>query len=144
YSVRELRGASHPGNLTEHPEIDVDFVLHLEPEETPGSGVAARWARDGRVGDTMSMLGPNKHLVGADYGGIEVRPAGVGAGMLPGDDTALTAICSILKDMPASLGGHAVIEVLDATGLQQVLTRSGVQITWLTRGQAPHVHLMIA
>ena len=144
YSVRELRGAGHPGNLTEHPEIDVDFVLHLEPEETPGSGVAARWARDVRVGDTISMLGPNKHLVGPDYGGIEFRPGSARTVLLAGDETALPAICSILEALPASIGGHAVIEVPDATDQQQVLTRSGVQITWLTRGQAPHGQLMTA
>src|SRR5690625_365249 len=144
YSVRELRGAGHPGNLTEHPEIDVDFVLHLEPEEIPGSGVAARWARDVQVGDTISMLGPNQHLVGPDYGGIEFRPGSARTVLLAGDETALPAICSTLEALPASISGHAVIEVPDATDQQQVLTKSGVQVTWLVRGQAPHGQLMTA
>lgn len=144
YSVRELREAGHPGNLTEHPEIDVDFVLHLEPEQTPGNGVAARWARDAREGDTISMLGPNKHLVGPDYGGIEFRPGTARTVLLAGDETALPAICSILEALPDSIGGHAVIEVPDASDQQQVPTRSGVQITWLVRGERTHGELMTA
>lgn len=144
YSVRELRGAGHPGNLTEHPELDVDFVLHLEPQEIPGSGVAARWASSARVGDTLSMLGPNQRVVGPDYGGIEFRPGSARTVLLAGDETALPAICAILEALPASIGGHAVIEVPDASDQQQVLTRSGVQLTWLTRGDRPHGELMTA
>lgn len=144
YSVREMRGAGHPGNLGEHPEIDIDFVLHLEPEETFGSGVAARWARDAQVGDTLSMLGPNKHLIGPDYGGIEFRPGSARTVLLAGDETALPAICSILEALPASISGHAVIEVPDASDEQVVPTRSGVQITWLARGERPHGELMRA
>ena len=64
--------------------------------------------------------------------------------LLAGDETALPAICSILEALPASISGHAVIEVPDATDQQQVLTKSGVQVTWLVRGQAPHGQLMTA
>ncbi|MGO1408085.1 MAG: ATP-binding cassette domain-containing protein, partial [Brachybacterium sp.] len=74
YTVREHRAAGHPGNLSDQPEIDVDVVLHLDPDPQPGQGVAARWAHDAQVGGTLSMLGPNRHLVGPDYGGIEFRP----------------------------------------------------------------------
>ncbi|GAA1491148.1 SIP domain-containing protein [Brachybacterium sacelli] len=144
YTVRAQRGAGHPGNLTEHPELDIDFVLHLDPEEIPGSGVAARWARDARVGDTISMLGPNRHVVGPGYGGIEFRPGEARTVLLVGDETAAPAICSILEALPEAIAGHAVIEVPDASDQQQVLTRSGVQVTWLTRGERPHGELMSA
>ncbi|APX34778.1 cobalamin ABC transporter ATP-binding protein [Brachybacterium sp. P6-10-X1] len=144
YTVRAQRGAGHPGNLTEHPEIDIDVVLHLDAEELPGSGVAARWARDARVGDTISMLGPNRHVVGPDYGGIEFRPGAARTVLLIGDETAAPAICSILEALPESIAGHAVIEVPDASDQQQVLTRSGVQVTWLARGERPHGELMTA
>ncbi|NMA78320.1 MAG: SIP domain-containing protein [Actinomycetales bacterium] len=144
YSVREMRGAGHPGNHTEHPEIDVDFVLHLEPEETFGSGVAARWASAAQVGDTLVMLGPNKHLVGPEYGGIEFRPGSARTVLLAGDETALPAICGILEALPDSISGHAVIEVPHASDEQQILSRSGVQVTWLARGDRPHGELMTA
>ncbi|GAA1483617.1 SIP domain-containing protein [Brachybacterium fresconis] len=144
YTVRAQRGAGHPGNLTAHPEIDIDVVLHLDAEEIPGSGVAARWARDARVGDTISMLGPNRHVVGPDYGGIEFRPGAARTVLLVGDETAAPAICSILEALPEAIAGHAVIEVPDASDQQQVLTRSGVQVTWLVRGERPHGELMAA
>ena len=138
YTVRDQRAAGHPGNLSGLPEIDVDFVLHLEPEPIPGSGVAARWAKDAAVGDTISLLGPNRALVGPDYGGIEFRPGTARTVLLVGDETAVPAIGSILEALPASISGHALLEVPDHRDQQQLLTRSGVQVTWLARGDRPH------
>ncbi|WP_193107146.1 SIP domain-containing protein [Brachybacterium sp. FME24] len=142
YTVRDLRAAGHPGNLGADPEIDVDFVLHLDPEQTPGSGVAARWADAAQVGDTLCLLGPNKHLVGPDYGGIEFRPGTARTVLLVGDETAVPAIGSILESLPASISGHALIEVPDASDQQRILTRSGVQVRWLPRGDRPHGELL--
>lgn len=144
YTVREQRGAGHPGNLTEHPELDVDMVLHLEPEQRPGRGVAARWAQQASVGDRIDVLGPNRHLVDAEYGGIEFRPGTARTLLLAGDETAAPAICSILEALPPSMSGHAVVEVAHESDRQQVLTRSGVQVTWLVRGDAPHGELLDA
>lgn len=144
YTVRDFRAAGHPGNVSEHPEIDVDFVLHLEPEVTQGSGVAARWAQQAQVGDTISMLGPNKHLVGPDYAGIEFRPGTARTVLLVGDETALPAIGSILESLPASITGHALVEIPDAADEQRILTRSGVQMRWLPRGDRPHGELLAA
>src|SRR5699024_4489537 len=133
FSVRGRRVAGHPGNLTEHPEIDVDFVLHLEPEETPGSGVAARWARDVRVGDTISMLGPNKRLVGPDYGGIEFRPGSARRLLLAGEEPPLPAIRAILETLPAGLTGHAFLGGPDGRGQQRVPSRPRLAPTWRAR-----------
>lgn len=144
YTVREHRAAGHPGNLTAQPEIDIDVVLHLDPVEQPGQGVAARWARDAQVGDTVSLLGPNRHLVGPDYGGIEFRPGTARTVLLVGDETALPAIGSILEALPASISGHALIEVPEAGDTQQLLSRSGVQVTWLPREGRPHGELLDA
>ena len=144
YTVREHRAAGHPGNLTAQPEIDIDVVLHLDPVEQPGQGVAARWARDAQVGDTVSLLGPNRHLVGPDYGGIEFRPGTARTVLLVGDETALPAIGSILEALPASISGHALIEVPETGDAQQLLSRSGVQVTWLPREGRPHGELLDA
>ena len=142
YSIRELRGAGHPGNLGPDPELDIDMVLHLEDPVVPGSGVAARWAASAQVGDTITMLGPNRRLIGPDYGGIEFRPGPARRLLLAGDETALPAICAILETLPASFTGHALIEVPDAGDEQRVLTRSCVEVTWLARGDAPHGTLL--
>ncbi|MGO1226083.1 MAG: SIP domain-containing protein [Brachybacterium sp.] len=144
YTVREHRAAGHPGNHTANPEIDIDVVLHLDPVEVPGQGVAARWARDARVGDTLTMLGPNRHLVGPEYGGIEFRPGTARTVLLVGDETALPAVGSILEALPASISGHALLEVPEAGDQQQLLTRSGVQVTWLPREGRPHGELLDA
>ncbi|MGO2310938.1 SIP domain-containing protein [Brachybacterium tyrofermentans] len=144
YTVRDFRAAGHPGNHGEHPEIDVDFVLHLEPEVIQGSGVAARWAQQAQIGDTISMLGPNKRLVGPDYSGIEFRPGTARTVLLVGDETALPAIGSILESLPASITGHALVEIPDAADEQRILTRSGVQVRWLPRGDRPHGELLAA
>ncbi|MEV0867890.1 SIP domain-containing protein [Brachybacterium paraconglomeratum] len=142
YSIREMRGAGHPGNLGEDPELDIDMVLHLEEPAVPGSGVAARWAAAAEVGDTITMLGPNRRLVGPDYGGIEFRPGTARRLLLAGDETALPAICAILETLPAGFTGHAFIEVPDARDEQRVLSRSDVELTWLARGDAPHGTLL--
>ena len=145
YTVREHRAAGHPGNLSAQPEIDIDVVLHLDPlEQREGQGVAARWARDAQVGDTVSLLGPNRRLVGPDYGGIEFRPGTARTVLLVGDETAVPAIGSILEALPASISGHALLEVPEAGDAQQLLSRSGVQVTWLPREGRPHGELLDA
>lgn len=142
YSVRELRGAGHPGNVGPDPELDLDMVLHLEEPVVPGRGVAARWAAAAQVGDHVSLLGPNTHLTDPSYGGIEFRPGTARRLLLAGDETALPAICAILESLPESFTGHALIEVPHAEDEQRVPTRSGVELTWLARGDAPHGTLL--
>ncbi|ATG53905.1 cobalamin ABC transporter ATP-binding protein [Brachybacterium ginsengisoli] len=144
YTVREQRAAGHPGNITEHPEIDIDMVLHLDPVEVPGQGVASRWARDAQVGDSITLLGPNRHLVGPEYGGIEFRPGSARTVLLVGDETAVPAIGSILEALPDSITGHALLEVPHAEDEQALLSRSGVQVTWLPREGRPHGELLDA
>ena len=138
YSVRELRGAGHPGNIGIHAELDIDLVLHIEDNPAPGTGVAARWAASAQVGDPITLLGPNAHLLGPDYGGIEFRPGPARRLLLAGDETALPAICAILETLPEGFTGHALIEVPDAADAQRVLTRSDIEISWLARGDGPH------
>ncbi|WP_114853524.1 SIP domain-containing protein [Brachybacterium sp. YJGR34] len=144
YTVRAQRAAGHPGNVSEHPEIDVDFVLHLEEDQVPGHGVAARWAHGAQVGDRITMLGPNRALVGPEYGGIEFRPGTARTVLLVGDETAVPALGSILEALPPTISGHALLEVPEAGDAQDLLTRSGVQVTWLAREGRPHGELLDA
>jgi len=142
YTVRDQRAAGHPGNVSEHPEMDIDMVLHLDPVEQPGQGVAARWARDAQVGDPITLLGPNRHLVGPEYGGIEFRPGTARTVLLVGDETAVPAVGSILEALPASVTGHALLEVPESGDVQELHTRSGVQVTWLPREGCAHGELL--
>src|SRR5699024_1137540 len=97
-----------------------------------------------REGDTISMLGPNRHLVGPDYGGIEFRPGTARNVLLVGDETAVPAVGSILEALPASISGHTLLEVPEAGDAQQLHSRSGVQVTWLPREGRPHGELLDA
>ena len=97
-----------------------------------------------RWGTPSRLLGPNRHLVGPDYGGIEFRPGTARTVLLVGDETAVPAIGSILEALPASISGHALLEVPEAGDAQQLLTRSGVQVTWLPREGRPHGELLDA
>lgn len=119
-------------------EIDVDMVLHLMPEVAFGHGVAARWAAGAQIGDHITVLGPNRHLVDASYQGIEFRPGAARHVLLAGDETALPAISSILESLPPDMRGHAVIEVPTESDCVPVQTSSRVQVHWLVRGHAPH------
>lgn len=138
YTVRAQRAAGHPGNLGTDPEIDIDFVLHPDPSNTPGSGVASRWATDASEGDRITMLGPNSALVVPDYGGIEFRPGSARNILMVGDETALPAIASVLEALPPAFTGRALIEVPEAADAQRIATSSAVQVTWIARDDAPH------
>lgn len=131
YTVRELRSAGHPGNLTEHPELDIDFVAH------PG-GKAADWALAAQVGDQLTLIGPNRHLAAPGYGGIEFHPGRARRILLAGDETAAPAICSILEALPESFTGTAFVEVPTASDALPTITKSRVSLTWLPRDEQPH------
>ncbi len=145
YTVRALRPAGHRDNRGTGAEIDIDFVLHLSTEGgQPSGGPATMWAAHAEIGDELLLLGPNKALCSADYGGIEFRPGSAKRILLAGDETAAPAICSILESLPAGLTGHALIEVPETADIQGSTTRSGVSVQWLPRGLHPHGELLAA
>ncbi|MCS6712115.1 siderophore-interacting protein [Brachybacterium sp. EF45031] len=150
YTVRAQRAAGDPRSITSLPEIDLDMVLHLMDEDVFGQGVAARWVQNAQVGDHVTVLGPNRHLVDTGYGGIEFRPADSRDVLLVGDETALPAIASILDSAPAHLRGRAVIEVPCADDCLDLSTESRIAVTYLVRkgaaeGEAsPHGELLEA
>ncbi len=134
YTVRALRPA---GPAT---ELDVDVVLHLD--EHGRGGPASTWAAQARPGDPMTLLGPST-AAGATPGGIEWRPPVPRPGapvrvLLAGDETAVPAVCSVLDGLGEGYVGDVVLEVPDATDVQDVRTPPGLRTTWLSRGDRPH------
>lgn len=122
------------------PEIDVDFVMHLDAEGR--GGPAAEWAAASRPGDRVCVIGPNaaaaQCLTAGAYGGIEWSPGLAQHVLLAGDETAVPAIGAILESLPADVGGHAFLEVPTAADVQELHTPSSVTVTWLPRDGKPH------
>lgn len=122
------------------PELDVDFVLHLDDDGR--GGPAAEWAASATPGDRVCIIGPNvaaaQCATAGAYGGIEFRPGLAQHVLLAGDETAVPAISAILEALPEHVGGHAFLEVPSARDVQPIATRSSVAIRWLPRGGAGH------
>lgn len=149
YTVRNTRadGVHASQNC---PEIDVDFVIHLDAEGN--GGPASNWAAEARIGDQLTLIGPNESA--DSYGGIEWSPPAIEPGeaaryvdelhphsrrvLFAGDETAVPAISSILEALPAGYTGNAYLEVPAAEDFIDVDTASGVEITWIARNGRPH------
>jgi NADPH-dependent ferric siderophore reductase len=124
YTVRELRGAGEDTRLV------VDFVIHTEDG---AAGPGSSWAEHASVGDRLVVLGPRR---GRDFGGIEWAPGTASRLLLAGDETAVPAICAILRDLPWSARGAAFLEVPTAADVQTVPHPEGVEVVWLPRDGA--------
>ncbi|WDF33020.1 siderophore-interacting protein [Arthrobacter agilis] len=134
YTVRESRCGGA------RPEVDVDFVMHLDAEGR--GGPASEWAAAAKPGDRVCIIGPNssaaKCATAGAYGGIEWSPGLAQHVLLAGDETAVPAISAILESLPEDMGGRAFLEVPDAGDIQAIETRSSVTVTWLVRGDRVH------
>lgn len=124
YSVRDLRVDAVTGDT----EVDVDFVLHLEPGLT---GPASRWASTATVGQELYIVGPRRGV--AEHGGAEYAPGTAASVLLAGDETAAPAIARILEDAPRDLRGEAFIEVPSPADVLAIDAPSGVDVHWLPR-----------
>lgn len=102
-------------------EIDVDFVLH-PGDEMPG----ARFGREATPGAVVGMTGP---------GGGNLKPAA--RYIFAGDETALPAISRMLEELPPHAEAKAFVEIADASEMQDVPLRPGLELNWLSRGGAP-------
>lgn len=134
---------------TVYPELDVDFVLHVDA--AGHGGPAATWARNAKPGDSLTLIGPNNraaHCVTAEtYSGIEWRPGLAQRILLAGDETAVPAISAILASLPSYVSGHAILEVPEAGDFLGLTTAADVEVSWLARGAAtgrsrPHGELL--
>ncbi|MHA7144597.1 siderophore-interacting protein [Arthrobacter sp. TmT3-37] len=134
YTVRNVRCGGP------RPEIDVDFVMHLD--EDGRGGPASEWASAARPGDRVCIIGPNSSAAqcatAGAYGGIEWSPGLAQHVLLAGDETAVPAISAILEALPEDISGSAFLEVPDLQDVQAISTKSSVAITWLARGDRPH------
>jgi len=143
YTVRAFREAGHRDNSGLTAELDIDFVMHGHVVDGKlQGGPATEFGDRAQVGDQLLLLGPNKFLNDASYGGIEFRPGDASRIVLAGDETAAPAICAILESLPSHVTGHALIEVPQTTDILGASTRSGVSVQWLTRGNNVHGELL--
>ncbi|WP_336217017.1 siderophore-interacting protein [Nonomuraea sp. LPB2021202275-12-8] len=130
YTARLVRPAAR--------EVDVDVVMH------PDGGPVARWAETVRPGDPVMLYGPDSRYEGEAPGGLEFRPpAGTGAVLIAGDETAVPAICSILERLPAGFEGEALMEVPREADFLDVETASSVKVSWLARQDGERGALLV-
>lgn len=112
-------------------ELDIWFVLHGgdEGHEREGDGGhAAAWAARARPGDPAGLWGPR----------IAYEPPdGTDWYLLVADETGLPAVAAILESLPSDATGHAFVEVVDASGHQELRDLAGFEVTWLHRDGAP-------
>lgn len=118
------------------PELDIDFVLHLDAHG--GGGPATVWAANAQVGQGLTILGPNRHS--DDPAGIEFRPPTPAPGqqvqlLLAGDETALPAMAAILETLPDHYTGTALIEVPSDEDRQHLTAPPGMQVLFLPRAE---------
>ncbi|MGI6879416.1 siderophore-interacting protein [Microbacterium sp. gxy059] len=111
YTVRDAR--------SDPPEIDVDFVVHGD------AGVAGPWAARAQPGDRVALI---------DQGCGWTDPV-AGRVLLVADESGLPAVAGILRDLPRTARGRALIELFDARDEQPTGAPDGVEVTWLVRGE---------
>lgn len=122
YTIRDVLGTGVDTRLV------LDFVLH------PGAhGPGSDWAAGAKEGDEVMVLVPRR---GESYGGIEWSPGDADRLLLVGDETAVPAVCSILKSLPETAAGHVFLEVPTSADVQDFRCPAGVQLTWLPRDGA--------
>lgn len=111
-----------------HPEtsrIEVDFVRH-ETQDLK-SGFAARWAMTAQKGDSINIVGP---------GTISNLNTDADWFFMAADMTALPALSAKIRTLPEEARGYAVISVISAADIQPLHAPAGMELIWLTEGQA--------
>ncbi|MCZ4353994.1 siderophore-interacting protein [Roseovarius aestuarii] len=112
YTTRSIE--TQPDGLT---RIAFDVFLH-------DGGRVTEWCRSLTVGTQMAVTGPG--------GGRGAVPAAWVC--LIGDETAVPVIARMLKDLPETTKGAAVLFVPDAGDIQDLPHPRDVQIEWKLRG----------
>ncbi|EMN7341966.1 siderophore-interacting protein [Vibrio parahaemolyticus] len=111
-----------------HPEtssIEVDFVRHVTQDLQ--CGFAARWAMAAQKGDTISIVGP---------GSISNLNTEAEWFFMAADMTALPALSAKIRTLSEEAKGYAVISVMSPADIQPLHAPAGMELIWLTEGQA--------
>lgn len=107
-------------------EIDVDFVVHEDPDGTTGPG--AGFATNCRVGDQVGIL---------DQGvGYNPRHEHDWV-LLVADESGLPAVAGICESLPDGQRGLAIVEVPTAADKQDFRLPEGIDLRWVVRDEIP-------
>ncbi|MFF0516868.1 siderophore-interacting protein [Streptomyces sp. NPDC004250] len=98
-------------------ELDIEFALH-------GDSPMSSWVRRSRPGTPAGIF---------DLGYMYRPPEHARGRLLVGDESALSAILSILDSDPNPLHTEVFVEVARAHDIRSVPTPPGVSIHWLSR-----------
>lgn len=109
----------------ETSSIEVDFVRHITQDLQ--SGFAARWAMSAQKGDVINIVGP---------GTISNLNTDADWFFMAADMTALPALSAKIRTLPEEAKGYAVISVISAADIQPLHAPAGMELIWLTEGQA--------
>lgn len=116
YTIRERREG----------QLSIDMALH--------GGLCASWARRARPGDLAEVSGPRPGCK------LAWPPGNV---VLGADETGLSAVASILANLPRQTRGTVWLEVPDASDIQQIEAPPAVSVRFLPRKMTPQGQLLI-
>jgi NADPH-dependent ferric siderophore reductase len=98
--------------------FDIDFFTHE-------NGPASSWASSAQVGDTVTFAGPRD-------GGFTLNPVSDWLALI-GDETGLSAIQSIVTNLPPDLPGIVLIEVDHPGEHKPFFVDPNIQLHWIRR-----------
>ena len=117
YTVADFRPAEM--------ELDIDVVLHRRLSGEL-EGRVAQWAATAGPGDPVALL---------DEGLLFNPPPDTSTVLLAGDESALPALAGILRSLPPSTTGHAVLEVPAQADIRDLPRPAGLELHWAVRAE---------
>lgn len=100
-------------------ELCIEFALH-------GEGPAARWAREARTGDRLTVGGPR---------GSFIVPDDLDWYLLVGDSSSLPAVLRRLEELPASARVQAIVQ-MDAADRRALPPAAQGRLQWVSDAAA--------
>ncbi|KQW07892.1 hypothetical protein ASC66_02710 [Leifsonia sp. Root4] len=127
----DCRNYTVAGIRPELGEIDIDFVVHGDPASGSVDGIAAAWALSARPEMPIGLL---------DQGIMYAPPRGSDETLIVADESGLPAVEGILRSLPRTARGAAVIEVPHAGDRRALGQPDGIEVHWVVRAEsaAPH------
>lgn len=97
-------------------ELTIEFALH-------GTGPAASWAAQAKVGEQIGIGGPR---------GSFIVPKDLDWHLLVGDDSALPAIARRLAELPSDATVFAIVQMPDPTDRRALPSAAPVRLQWVS------------